>query len=73
MKPKLQQEAAELAESFFSVPSAISCSNPLVPSAESKPMKDQIQQEQTELTEKLKWNSLLSLLPPIQMSFVQIP
>jgi hypothetical protein len=73
MKPKLQQEAAERAESFFSMPSVISCSNPLVPSAGSKPMKDQIQQEQTEVTEKWKWNSLFSLLPPVQMSFVQIP
>ena len=36
-------------------------------------MKNQIQQEQTEVTEKLHFASLFSLLPPVQTSFVQIP
>ena len=31
IKPKLQQETAEIAERFFSVPSAISCFDPIVP------------------------------------------
>jgi len=50
MKPRLkhfQQEAAEVTEKFFSVFSAISCSNP----SRSEPMKLRIQQEQTEITE----------------------
>jgi hypothetical protein len=48
MKPKLEQEAAEEAESsfqIFSLSSAISCSNPFVLSVWSRPMKPKLEQE----------------------------
>jgi hypothetical protein len=51
LKPKLEQEEAEVAESFFSVSSAISCSNPFVRFAGSRAMKPKLEQEEAEAAE----------------------